>query len=52
VSHIPGDPEQLTIVSLDELLEGGNISTPDRVHESQIIVWRAVRPAIPFSRVE
>src|SRR5258708_32132513 len=40
VSHILGDPEQLTIVSLDELLGGGNIATADRVHESQISVWR------------
>ena len=39
MGYIFRDPEQLSIVSLHELLEGRNISAPGRLNERQIIVW-------------
>lgn len=38
MSHILGNPEQFSIVSLHELLEGRNISAPDCLNKSQIVV--------------
>src|SRR5258708_35718079 len=39
LSYLLGNPEQLSIVSLHELLEGRNISASARLNQRRIVVW-------------
>src|SRR5258708_2205954 len=43
LSYLLGNPEQLNIVSLHELLEGRNISASARLNQRRIVVWHVCR---------